>query len=197
MRISIFILAASLLFAACNNNAKNPDTVKIKTEDGSDVTIQANSMNEQAQKMEQRSEELQKLTPLTLDELKALLPEELLGAKKSKQQVTTAIGTGMATAEYKVNDSTELKVTIWDCGGPGGVGFYNMQYMTMFNFESDSDEEYTKTIEFDGKRGFEQCSKIEAECRLTYFGGDRFLVSLDGENISASELRDVSAQIIR
>ena len=184
------------VFIACNNRKKTGE-VTYTSEDGKEkATVNTNMSETQASAMQQKAEELQKLTPVTTDELKALLPEELMGARRSDVQATTATGTAMATAQYDINDSTDLSITIWDCGGPGGAGIYSLQYVTMFSYEADSDEEYTKAIEFDGKKGIEQCSKVDKDCKLIYFGGDRYLVSLEAENLTPDELKKISEKVV-
>ncbi len=192
-----FLLLASAIFMACGNNDSKKGEVTITSEDGKEkTTINTEDAESKSEAMQRQVEELQKLEPISIEQLKAMMPEELMGAKRTKWQATNAAGTGMASAEYVLNDSTELKVNIFDCGGPGGAGIYSLQYMTMFNYESESDDEYTRSIEFDGKRGFEQCNKTNNNCKLTYFAGKRFMISLDGDNLSADELKKVADNII-
>ncbi|MEI9908506.1 MAG: hypothetical protein WDO71_01855 [Bacteroidota bacterium] len=101
----------------------------------------------------------------------------------------------MAHAEYKLNDSTELEVNIYDCGGPGGAGIYNMQYMSMLNYQSESETEYTKTIDFMGQKAFEHCNKNDNRCTLTYFTGKRFLVVVEGRNIHPDGLKQAARDL--
>ena len=48
---------------------------------------------------------------------------------------------------------------IFDCAGEAGAGIYGMQYLTMMNFQSESDDEYTKSIEFKGSKAIEHLNK--------------------------------------
>lgn len=188
-------MVVAYLLSACNNN-KKPSEITVTSEDGKEkTTVDVNQVQSAAEQMQKQAEELQKLPPLSLDQLKALLPEELAGSKRSNYQATTATGTGLATAEYNLNDSTEIHVSIWDCGGPAGAGIYNMQYMSMFNFQSESETEYTKTIDFMGHKAFEHCQKDNSRCTLTYFTGGRFLVSLEGRNVNADELKQAAGSL--
>jgi len=186
-------MVAACLLSACNNNKK---TVEVTSEDGKEkVTVDMDQMQKAAEEMKKQSEELQKLPPLSLDELKALLPEQLMTAKRTNFQTTSATGAGLAHAEYKLNDSTELEVNIYDCGGPGGAGIYNMQYMGMMNFQSESEDEYTKTIDFMGQKAFEHCNKNDNRCTLTYFTGKRFLVAIEGRNIHPDGLKQAAKDL--
>jgi hypothetical protein len=194
-RISSIMLALIILMTACNNK-KPKETVTMTSEDGKEkVTVNVNQMQDAANEMQKATEDLQKLPPLSLDQLKALIPEELMGGKKTRYNATSAMGAGMATAEYKINDSTDIKLTLYDCGGPGGAGIYSMQYLGMMNMESESEDEYTKSIDFNGGRAFEQCKKTRVECTLTYFAGGRFLVSLNGDNVNADGLKQAAKSL--
>ena len=187
-----FMVVASVL-SACNNNKK---TVEATSDDGkTTVSADVNQLQQVSEEMRKQSEELKNLPPLSLDELKALLPEQIMGAKRANFQATSATGTGLATAEYTINDSTELQVSIWDCGGPAGAGIYSTQYLAMFNFQSESDNEYTKTIDFKGQKAIEHCETNSNRCTLTYFTGKRFMVTLEGRNMHPEGLKQAANEL--
>ena len=190
--IVALLLVASLIFAACNND-KPKDSITISDKDGKEkITIDPTKMQDAAQDMQQLKEELTKLTPLTPDELKALVPEELMGAARAGLDVNAAMGATVANADYKINDSTKLKLEIVDCAGPGGAGMFGMQYLNMINVNSDDEDEYVKTIDFNGGKAFENCKKNRNRCTLAYFSGNRFLVSIRGDNVGIDVLKDLA-----
>ena len=190
--LSFLIMAAVLLFSACNNN-KKPADVTVVSENGKEkVSVDMNKMEKASAEMQKMSEDLQKLSPLSLDQLKAMIPEELMGGKRSSYNATSAMGTGVVNAEYKINDSTDIKLMVYDCAGPGGAGIYSMQYLGMFNMESENEHEYTKTIEFNGGKAIEKCQKDRNDCSLTYFTGTRFLVELEGDNVGINGLKQAA-----
>ena len=190
--LSFLIMAAVLLFSACNNN-KKPADVTVVSENGKEkVSVDMNKMEKASAEMQKMSEDLQKLSPLSLDQLKAMIPEELMGGKRSSYNATSAMGTGVVNAEYKINDSTDIKLMVYDCAGPGGAGIYSMQYLGMFNMESENEHEYTKTIEFNGGKAIEKCQKDRNDCSLTYFTGSRFLVELEGDNVGINGLKQAA-----
>lgn len=193
MKTIVALLMASALFmAACNNN-KPKDAVTITSEDGKEqVTVDANQMQKAAEEMEKTKDALGKLTPLTADELKAIFPAELMGVPVSGLEVASAMGASTAEAKYKVNDSTDIKVSIIDCAGPGGAGIYSMQYLGMMNIQQEDEDEYTKTIDFNGGKAFENCRKDRNECTLTYFSSGRLLISLEGDNVGINTLKDLA-----
>lgn len=190
--IPALFIASSLFIASCNNN-KPKDSITITSEDGSEkVTVDTKQMQNTAEEMEKIKEELGKLTPYTADELKAIFPAELMGTTATDIEAASAMGASTAEAKYKLNDSTDIKISIIDCAGPGGAGIYSMQYLGMMNIQEEDEDEYTKTIDFNGGKAFENCRKDRNECTLTYFGGGRLLISLEGENVGINTLKDVA-----
>lgn len=188
-KISCIVLASTLLFAACNNN-KSKDSVTVTSKDGKEqVTIDPTQLQEAAQDMQKMKDDLGQLTPLNADQLKALVPEQLMGVNHTDLDVSSAMGASIVTAKYKIDDSTDVKLSVIDCAGPGGAGIYSMQYLGMYNFQEDSENEYTKTIDFNGGKAFEHCKKRRNDCTLTYFSGGRFLISLEGDNVGIDALK--------
>jgi hypothetical protein len=192
MKRTCSVLAAfTTLIIACNNKAKETTTVTSK--DGTEqVTIDPKKLQEAAQDMQKIKEELTNLKPLTADELKAYFPAQLMGAPAADLEVSAFSGASVAEAKYKINDSADIKLTVIDCAGPGGAGIYNMQYLGMYNFEEDNDEEYTRSIDFNGGKAFENCKKTRNDCTFTYFSGGRFLISLEGDNVGIDALKNVA-----
>ena len=182
-------LVVSLFILACNSN-KSKEGVTVTSKDGKEtVTIDPKQMQDAAQDMARMKEELGKLTPLSQDQLKAMVPEHLMGAARADLDVSAAAGATMANARYKMNDSTDVKLTIIDCAGPGGAGIYSLQFLGMYNMQEDNEKEYTKTIDFNGGKAFESCKKTRPECTLTYFSGDRFMVILEGDHVGIDDLK--------
>jgi hypothetical protein len=187
---SLFVL----FLTSCNSNKTKG--VTITSEDGKDkVTIDTRQMQNASTEMQKASEELQKLTPLSLDELKAMAPETLMGVKRSSYNASAAMGASVVTADYRMNDTTNMKLMVYDCAGQAGAGIYSMQYLSMMNMQSESDDEYTKTIDYNGGKAYEHCQKSSHECTITFFGGKRFLVTLEGENVSVDQLKQAGKEL--
>lgn len=191
--IFFLLLLSSILVVSCNNN-KTPEE---KATD--QATDNMNSVVENIQKNKddilKGKEELQKLTPLSIDELKKLVPETLMGAERSSYNATKTMGAGLVNSTYKLNDSTKITVNIYDCAGPAGAGIYSMQYLGMMNIEQDSEDEYTKTVNYGDGKAYEHCRKDRNDCTLTWFAGGRFLVTLDGDNVDAETLKKAGKEL--
>jgi hypothetical protein len=185
---------ALCLLAACNNN-KKPNITVVSDDGKTKATIPAADMSNVADAFQKKTEELQKLTPYTLDQMKALLPEEIAGAKRAKFTANSAMGATYAEGEYPINDSTEVELKIFDCAGQAGAGIYGMQYLNIMNFQSESDDEYTKTIDFRGGRAVEHMNKNSNRATLTYLAGDRLLVTLEGRNTGVDLLKQTAGNL--
>lgn len=192
--IIVLLLVSSFLFIGCNNN-KPKDSVTITSTDGKEqVTINPNEMQNAAMDIQKVKDDLGKLTPLSIANLKLLVPKELMEAAASDVDVNDAMGTSVASAGYKINDSTGIKLEIVDCAGPGGGGFFVMQYADILDDVEESDDETTfKIIDFNGYKAFESCMKSRPDdCTFTYFDGNRFLISLQGKNVGIDKLKGVA-----
>ncbi len=193
-RIFALMLAAPLILAACNTKPKN--TITIDSGDGKEkVTVDLNQAQNAAAEMQKKAEQLKTLTPVTLDQLKAMMPETLVGGQRKSYSANSAMGTAMAEARYEINDSTDLELTIFDCAGEAGYGLYNMQYFGMINMQSETESEYSKTIDFNGGKALEKCQKDGSNCELTYVSGERFLVMLKGRHMGAESLKNIAGQL--
>ena len=198
-RITSLLFAGFLLLASCNN--KKPDNSGDNTgnkESGSVNDMIKDNMENMASTgndMQKKIEALQKLPPLSVEELKKVLPDELFGVQKSNYSASVMVGVGQVSARYKLTDNSNIKISVFDCTGPMGVGIYSAQFMTLYNFEQEDDNGYTKSTTFDGKKAIEQFKKHNNEYQITYFTGERYLVTLEGENTTMDQLKTASKSI--
>jgi len=188
--------AALLILASCSNDKAKVKSIQ-KNEDGSSTTttVDMQKMAEASDKSQEKIEELKKLTPLRLDQLKALLPEELAGMKRTSYNTSSTMGYAMAEGTYQKNDSTDLKVVVYDCAGEAGSALYTMTYWGAMNVQQESDKEYTKTIDFKGVKAIENYKKEGNESSLTYVSNDRLLVVLNGTNLKPDEVKEAASHL--
>ncbi len=190
------LLLGGLALAACNNDKKVTHTET--SDDGTTTTtsIDMSEMESNADEMTQKMEELKKLKPLSLDQLKALLPEEINGTKRNSFNANSTMGFAMAEATYqKENEDKELKLAIFDCAGEAGSGIYGMSYWTKMNMQQESDDGYVKTVNFNGDKAVETFKKGSNEASLTYVAAERLLVTLSGYNMSTDEVKAIGENL--
>jgi len=184
----ILIISLSVM-AACDNDNSKAKKEPAKTDSAAKVAEQKKKAADANEKM---LDELQKLTPLSEEGLKKLMPESLMEATLSNYTASSTLGASVATGEYKINDSTSITLNIYDCAGPGGAGLYNLQFAGLLDYSADNPTEYTRVIDFNGGKAIEHCMKTSIECSFTYFSAGRFLVALDGKNVGAEELKKLA-----
>ena len=200
-KLAVLLLAAGLVCGACNN--KKTKEATIVSEDGNTrttVEVDPSGSVNQMDEMTKKTEALKKLTPLSLDQLKALLPEELIGLKRSNFNANTAMGFAVADATYKgeadaEGKQPEVKLTIWDCAGEAGSGFYTLTYWSQFNMQSESDDGYTKSVSFNGGKAIESHRKGQNQYTMMFTSGDRLLVSVEGENVGLDAVKQAAQSL--
>jgi hypothetical protein len=191
-RVILCLLAATLTIVACKNNRSK--TMTITSDDGkSKVSVDVNSAAAVSDDMQKKMEELKKLTPLTTDQLKTLLPEQLMGLKRTSFNANSMMGFASAEARYKnENEDKEIELNILDCAGEAGAGVYSLSYWTKMSMQSESDNGYTKTVDFDGNKAVETYEKGSDRYELTYVASDRLLVTLKGEKTGLDAVKQAA-----
>lgn len=189
------IIAVGFFAISCNSNK---DKITVKDAEGNKATIDLSDVKDMAKSMEinqGKAEELKKLSPLSMDQLKALIPEEFMGMKRSSFNTTNAMGVATCNARYKSEDGKELKVEILDCAGEMGANMYSIRFFGLWNYEEENDNGYQKTIELNGDKAIEKYNKNNNRYELTYFSNERFLVNLEGENVGIDFLKQASKNL--
>ncbi|MEO8403894.1 MAG: hypothetical protein ABI480_04850 [Chitinophagaceae bacterium] len=184
--ISLLLLATVFLLSACNNDKKT---------DKSTTAASATDTKEEVSEVQKKLDALQLLTPYTDDEMRAMVPVQIGNDSATDISVHNSMGTGYASASYKLSDSTAVELSIFDCGGNAGSGIYNAQYAGLLNSESGDDEEYTKIISFKAGKAIEHADKRRNNSSLAFIAKDRLLVTLEGKNVGADELRKMGGKI--
>lgn len=195
MRIFYPLLLGALLFSACKNNKQFTQTVKNEDGTTTTTTVDMEGLTSNAEEIEKKMEDLKKLTPLTLDQLKAMLPEEMDGIQRSSFNANSTMGFAIAEAEYQKDDDTNLKLVIYDCAGEAGAGIFGLAYWTKMNMQSESSDGYVKTVEFNGSKAVETYEKGSNEAALTYVANDRLLVVVTGRNMDNNAVRQAAEKL--
>jgi hypothetical protein len=178
-----------VLFVACNNDKKQTSVPATQPEKDK-VTVDENETIAAGQALlEKKVEELNKLLPLSLDLVKTLLPEELAGMKRASADANNSMGFSAGQAEYVKDDTAKIRLSVFDCAGEAGSGFYSVNYWNKLNNNTENEKGYTKTIDFNGGKAIEGYDKETAEYRLMYVSGDRYIVGVSGEHIGLDAVK--------
>lgn len=194
-KLLYLIISGTLLMAACKGNDSKEKEEKTTASESAEKAETPSGMAEAADQLQSRAEELKKLSPVSTETLKALLPEELDGMKRTSYNVANTMGFSVGEAEYKVNDDSEIKVMVYDCVGEAGSAFYSMNYFMRLNMQQEDDNSYTKSVDFQGGKALEHFEKNTNDYQLTWLAADRFLVSVDGNNTGLDKVKSVAKSL--
>jgi len=190
-RVILCLVIVTVSITACKDKSK---TMTLTSKDGkSKVSVDVNSAAAVSDDMQKKVEELKKLTPLTTDQLKMMLPEQVMGMKRTSFNANSMMGFASAEARYKnENDDKEVELNIFDCAGEAGAGVYSLSYWTKMSMQSESDNGYTKTVDFNGGKAVETYDKGSDRYELTYVASDLLLVAVKGEKTGLDAVKQAA-----
>lgn len=132
-------------------------------------------------------------------ELKALLPDELGGMarKSSEGQKSGAMGftLSMAEARYEKDSGGRIKLTITDAGAVAGMAAMAMYAWAGMEIDKEDENGYEKTTTIKGYRGYEKFNKSGNSSELSLIVANRFIVQLDGDDVSVDDLKSALDKI--
>jgi len=185
--ILIIFVVASII--ACKDN---PVTKKIK-ETKKTVTNTKNAVNEMKNIQEDMTK-LQEETPLTNDELKAWLPDEIDGMKRISYKAghMSMLQLSSIEATYANEDkSKKIKIEVIDGAGPtGSASITGFKMMFSQDFEEESETKIHRSAKRDGKKVIEEFRKNRNNSNIQYMENDRFFIKGHGTNMDLDETWD-------
>jgi len=137
--------------------------------------------------------------PIDFRKLKELLPEEISGFKRTEAsgEKSGAMGFTISTAEarYKGDDDASVKVEIFDTGGVAGVATMALASWTMADIDKETETGYEKTTKLEGYKAFEKYNSQSKSGELNVLVADRYVVNVNGNNVTAEQLKSILADL--
>lgn len=125
-------------------------------------------------------------------ELMALLPAELAGLRRtsSKGEKSGLLGAHVVFARgiYGTEGGSQFEVKITDLAALGPFGAVTNLGLMSSEIESEGDEGYERTGQYQGHKGREKYSNATKSGTATIMVNNRFLVEVEGRNIEAAQL---------
>ncbi|MEM7086406.1 MAG: hypothetical protein AAF489_09500 [Bacteroidota bacterium] len=188
MKKFIIAILTLAVFTAC----ENPVTKKIK-ETKETVSNTKEAMKEM-NNMQDDIKELQQVTPLTNDELKAWLPDEINGMKRIayKAGQGSFMQIAMIEATYANEDkSKKFKIEVMDGAGEvGATATAGMRILFSQDFEEEDEYKTRRTVKKDGMKAIEEYRKNNNRSTIQFFKGNRFYMNASGTNMDIDETWD-------
>lgn len=150
--------------------------------------------------MQENFEEGKEVETVNFRELKALLPEELDGLRRTSAsgEKTNALGLNVSKAEgeYKTEDnSSRIKITIVDMGGMSGWAGMAAFGWTMTEIDKETEDGYERTIEYRGYKGLEKYNTKRNDGKKEIMVAKRFMVTVEGDNVPMEAIDDAMDEI--
>ncbi len=181
------LIVAVMTLSACGS----------KKEESEEKKSTLGAFKEFAEKAEEMSKK-EAVEPVGFQELKELLPSELAGMPRTEAEGESNGSMGfkisVAKGKYKSDDKS-MDVDIMDLGGVGGFAVAGLAAWTLAESERETENGYERTIRLDGHKGFEKYDNTGKTGELKLFLNERFLVSLEGENLSMDEIKSAFRRI--
>lgn len=142
--------------------------------------------------MEKHLEELKKLTPVTNDQLKSALPENLGGVARSGFEVNNAMGMHIADAKYE-KESSAMELQIVDGAGEMGASMVAMaELASAMGSESESQTGYLKPFSIGSAKGSEKQDRTYASNvlnEITLIVGNRYVLTVKSRSADMDALK--------
>jgi hypothetical protein len=210
MKIHLLSLLATsfLMLQSCGgssneNQAEQDDAfISVETEDESgktNVTIDSDNLGDALNKaMEDATDGKAKAKEVVdYQELQDLMPSSIIGMERTAMsgQKSGAMGQNLSTAEAAYeNGDKSLKISAIDAGGSS----FALAGLAMWADTEVSREDangYERTTKIDGYKAFEQYNNRDQTGQVNVLVEDRFIINVEGNNISGEELRRAMDQL--
>lgn len=194
MKKTLLIIGTAALLISCKDN---PIMSKVK-ETKQNVENTTNAYKEVFSAQED-VEKLSKVTPLTNEELKTWLPDEVDGMKRTSFKAGTMAAMNIASIEatFTTEDkSREFKVEIIDGAGEvGAIALMGMRMALSQEFEEETEYKTRKTTKKGGTKAIEESYKDKSRCNIEFLQDDRFYIKASGKNMDIGDLWDLIDEI--
>lgn len=189
-----WIFGLVVLLLSCNNHSKQTDKPA-----EADTTVanlkRLRTLSDETETMGGVMERLQTLTPLSLEQVKNLLPSMLNGYTRTSLKSDATEGFASAQATYETQPGVGMQLSIQDCAGEAGAGNYTLHYWNALNVTEENEDGYIGTVPLNGGKAIEEYKKQGEETSLTWFAAGRLLVVLRSKGLNAAILHQ-AAQLL-
>lgn len=196
----LIIAMSALLLISCSKKEKTEENSGGFSEAVSNVQ-NLNKLSNSMDDITKNTEALKKLTPLSNEELKPLLPEQLLGLKRTELSVGDNAMMNMSSAESSYNNedsSKKLNLQIMDGAGETGSAVVSMLMMSLnMDREKITENGFEKSKEVKGMKAMisENKNGEITNSEIQMIANNRYLVTLKGDGIPAEELEKAVGEL--
>lgn len=169
-------------------------SINARVNDDSNVVHGYSKMASNTERTLGQMKALAAMDPVTQASLKTWLPEQLGSYKRTYYATGEMTSAGVVSFTSRFTDQQDKKkvvtVEVTDGAGPGIAGMFvaRLQQQLDSGAEEESENSYKKVVDRQGLKAIEEQNDLSNKSGLRFIERDRFFISLEGENIGASEL---------
>ena len=190
MKNLILILSIAMLLFACKDNP-----VVKKAKKAKENVTNTQKVIKESTKMQDDIKELSEATPLTNDEMKTWLPDDVDGMKRTafKTGAMGMMNIASVEATYATEDkSRTFKVEVIDGAGEmGALSTAGLRMAFSMDFEEEIESKTRKTVTKKGVKAIEEYDKRRNQSVIQFMQDNRFYIKATGTNMEMNELWDL------
>jgi hypothetical protein len=197
----LLIISCSLLFLAnCSKKEEKTDKNSTSISDVISGAKNLNSLSNSMEDIQKNTEKLKKMSPLSNDELKAVMPETMMGLKRTSLSVgdNSMLQFSSSEAEYSDGENKKIKITVMDGAGETGSAMVSVMMMGFAtNSEKTTENSFEKMGDFNGVKASikERKSEDRVNSDIQYIVKERYLISIEANGYTTEELKAVMNDI--
>ncbi|WP_339610389.1 hypothetical protein [uncultured Planktosalinus sp.] len=194
MKKGILFFAIIMFLSACKDNP-----VVKKAKEAKDNVVNTNNIIKESTKIQDDIKKLSETTPLSNDEMKSWLPDEVDGMKRTAFK-TGAMGM-MKIASVEATYSTEekgksFKIEVIDGAGEmGAMATAGLRMAFSTEFEEEDEFKSRKTVTKNGIKAIEEFDKRRNRSVIQLMQDNRFYVKATGNDMKIDDLWNLIDEI--
>lgn len=178
-------------------SCENPVSKKIK--ETKETVSNTRKAVKEMEKVQEDIEDLKNEEPLTNEELKEWLPDEINGMKRTgyKAGQTAFMQIAQIEATYQNEDkSKKLRVQVIDGAGEmGAAATAGMRILFSQDFEEEDEYKVKRTAKRSGTKVMEEYRKDGSRSEVQFMQDDRFYIHATGTNMDLDETWDAVEEL--
>ncbi|MXW67767.1 MAG: hypothetical protein F4Z72_12315 [Gemmatimonadales bacterium] len=196
--------SAGCIFVGDNESRDEAEVVREDLRDAADEIAASitDAVEEIGEHVSDLAEDLNAETlvdrPISFREFYDFLPERAGNLRRISREGATVGALGfqvsMAEAEYEGRSGAEIEVSIADVGAIPLIGSEGFLEWLDLSVDQESDRGWERTIEYEGYPAMEEFRRTRGDrgrAEFTWFIEDRFVVVLEGRNLTIDELHEL------
>lgn len=178
------VLGLALVFSLAGCGSKEDESSENKASVGDAISAvgKLSDVADASKDMQENAEALKKLTPVSNDQLKSVLPDSIAGIARTSFEISNAMGLQTAQAKYE-KDAIQYEVQVYDGAGETGSAMFGLaQLGTIMGMESETQTGYTKPFSLGDNKGSEKQDRADANNVLnevTLIVANRFVLTVN------------------